>query len=1008
MHPRLLRPVTAATLTIAITALLLPPQRAQNARRGPGLPASESGIHQAITSRARALAARQMPLAIADQNRRTDIGQWPAISQEAKPWTRWWWHGSAVDPASLTRQLEALRDAGIGGVEITPIYGVRGDEAEFIPFLSDQWLRMLQHTLREASRLDLGVDMATGTGWPFGGPWVGDDTSSRTIAHRTWTLAQGERLAEPVRLRQAPLVRAAGTVPSPGAPRGTRPIQIADLVEPLTANPDLQALALEQVRYPRDLPLIVLMAYSDGGQAIDLTPRVGRNGSLDWDAPAGRWTLHALFLGWHGKLVERAAPGGEGPVIDHFSPSAIRQYLARFDRAFAGHNTPGLRAFFNDSYEVDDATGQGDGTPSLLDEFQRRRGYDLRRYLPALLGRDTEDRNARVLADYRETISDLLLDTFTAEWGSWAHGRNTLVRNQAHGSPASILDLYAASDIPETEGDEIRRFKWATSAGHVAGRRLVSAEAATWLGEHFRSTLADVRAAVDRFFVAGVNHIVYHGTAYSPESEPWPGRLFYAAVEFSPTSPWWDDFGALNRYVARVQSFLQTGRPDHDVLLYYPLYDQLAVPGSALLTHFGGANEPLTGTAFEEASALMQRRGFTYDFISDRQLRSTRVNRGRLITAGGGPYKVLVIPAGRFIPLETFEHVLSLARDGALVVSLKGWPSDISGLGDLETRRERFRRAAASVRFGPADAGRISEARLGRGRIFRGDDLERLLGRAGIARERLVDDSLQFARRTGAGGRLYFISNTTDRMLDGFVPLDVRSGELTVFDPMRGYRGRARVRRSPAGTFDAFLQFLPGESLVVMAGSAPAREDYPSYRAAGSAVEIQGPWTIRFVTGGPALPAARTLARLASWTTLGGDDLKAFSGTAEYTTRFPRPAGAAAAWRLDLARVKDSARVRLNGRELATLLGPAFLIRIDAALLSAENVLEVLVTNLSANRIADLDRRGVPWKKFYNVNFAARLAENRGPDGLFTAERWEPLDSGLIGPVTLTPLAAVR
>ena len=141
---------------------------------------------------------------------------------------------------------------------------------------------------------------------------------------------------------------------------------------------------------------------------------------------------------------------------------------------------------------------------------------------------------------------------------------------------------------------EIRRFKWATSAGHVAGRRLVSAEAATWLGEHFRSTLADVRADVDRFLVAGVNHIVYHGSAYSPESEPWPGRLFYAAVEFSPQNAWWDDFGALNRYVARVQSFLQRGKPDHDVLLYFPLYDALTVRESRL-RHFGGANAPPDG-----------------------------------------------------------------------------------------------------------------------------------------------------------------------------------------------------------------------------------------------------------------------------------------------------------------------------------------------------------------------------------------------------------------------------
>ena len=651
---------------------------------------------------------------------------------------------------------------------------------------------------------------------------------------------------------------------------------------------------------------------------------------------------------------------------------------------------------------------RGTGRRLLLDEFQRRRGYDLRRHLPALLGRDTEDRNARVLTDYRETISDLLLDTFTAEWGAWARGRKAVIRNQAHGSPASLLDLYAASDIPETEGEEIPRFKWATSAGHVAGRRLISAEAATWLGEHFRSTLADVRAAIDRFFIAGVNHIVYHGTAYSPESEPWPGRLFYAAVEFSPQNAWWDDFGALNRYVARVQSFLQSGKPDHDVLLYYPLHDSLAVRGKALLTHFGGANEPAAGTAFEKAGAMMQRRGFTYDYISDRQLLSSRVVGNHLVTAGGGSYKVLVLPASRFIPAGTFERVLRLARDGVPVVSLGGWPSDVSGLPDLPARRERLKRAAAAVRFGPANADGIREAPLGRGRILRGNDLERLLGRAGTTRERLVDESLRFARRADCPrARLFHLEPDRPdvRRMDPARRPDRRPDRLRSDARAPGQRTRPalprrHVRRLPPAS--------PGESLVVAAGLAAAPEPYATYRAAGPAAEIQGSWAVRFVKGGPRLPAARTIERLASWTGLGGDDVNWFSGTAEYTITFPRPGGDADAWQLDLGRVHDSARVRLNGRDLGTLIGPTFVIRIDAAQLSAVNVLEVSVTNLTANRIADLDRRGVSWKKFYNVNVAARLAENRTPDGLFTAAGWEPLDSGLIGPVTLTPLTADR
>jgi hypothetical protein len=949
---------------------------------------------------------------------------WPSIVAESKPWTRWWWHGSAVDRGSLTTQLEALAASGIGGVEVTPIYGVRGTEDRFISYLSPQWVAMFDHALREATRLKMGVDMATGTGWPFGGPWVGDDTAPRSLVHKTWTLSSGERLTEPVRLRQTPLVRAIGNqihVVNEGAlgdpPRGAAPaapvirpearaIQISDLVEPVSANRNLQALALEQVKYPKDLPLAVLMAYSETGDAEDLTSRVQADGRLDWSAPPGRWTLYAIFAGWHGKLVERAAPGGEGNVIDHFSIDAIRKYLQPFDRAFKGHSLGGLRAFFNDSYEVDDATGEADWTPRFFEEFEKRRGYDLRRHLPKLLGKGTDDSSARVLADYRETISDLLLDTFTTEWASWARRQGRQVRNQAHGSPASILDLYAASDMPETEGAEIQRFKWATSAAHVAGRRLVSAEAATWLGEHFRVRLADVRAAVDRFFVSGVNHIVYHGTAYSPSGDSWPGWQFYASVEFNPQNAWWDDFAALNTYVARVQSFMQSGRPDSDVLLYYPFYESLTVREQSLLSHFGGAAPPAQGTTFEKAAGTLQAAGFTYDFVSDRQLRRVRIENGRLTTEGGISYGAVVLPASRYVPLETMLPILELARGGATVVSLEDWPSDVSGLADLDARRARFRAAIAAVSFGPADPDGIREAVLGGGRILQGRDLGRLLARAGVRREPMVDRGLQFARRVDAMGRVYFVSNPADRAIDGWVPLDSRAPSVMAFDPMNGRHGSVTVRGSDAGR-EVYLQIPAGGSLILAESPATPRAAFSAYRTNGEPVAVAGSWTVRFVKGGPRLPPQRTVDRLVSWTTF-GQDAEVFSGTATYTATFAQPTPAGQSWQLDLGRVAESARVRLNGRNLATLLAPPYRVVLDSSQLRATNTLEVSVTNLSANRVRDLDLRSVPWKKFYNVNFPARLPENRGPDGLFTAARWEPFESGLLGPVTLTPLVAFR
>ena len=112
--------------------------------------------------------------------------EWPVVKQEAKPGTRWWWLGSAVDSANLTYNLETYAKAGIGAVEITPIYGVQGNEKNDIDFLSPRWMRMLGHVEAEGQRLGIEIDMNTGTGWPFGGPEVTVDEAATRVYFTTW------------------------------------------------------------------------------------------------------------------------------------------------------------------------------------------------------------------------------------------------------------------------------------------------------------------------------------------------------------------------------------------------------------------------------------------------------------------------------------------------------------------------------------------------------------------------------------------------------------------------------------------------------------------------------------------------------------------------------------------------------------------------------------------------------------------------------------------------------
>ncbi|MDZ7690760.1 MAG: glycosyl hydrolase [Balneolaceae bacterium] len=273
--------------------------------------------------------------------------EWPEITSENKPWTRWWWMGSTVNEQDLTERMEQYAAANIGGLEITPIYGVYGYEDQFINFLSPTWMDRLEYTLAEGDSLGLGIDMATGTGWPFGGPWIEQNHASKRLYFNTYEITGGSTVNQQISYVQEPylssvgntvyelhgFLRAEGEQPKGTAEQPLRnpesdPIEISEIEQPISANENLQALALSQVRFEQELPLAALMAYSGDGEVLDISDQVDENGNLEWDAPAGSWTLYAVFDGWHGKIVERAAPGGEGFVIDHFSGEALQHYLA--------------------------------------------------------------------------------------------------------------------------------------------------------------------------------------------------------------------------------------------------------------------------------------------------------------------------------------------------------------------------------------------------------------------------------------------------------------------------------------------------------------------------------------------------------------------------------------------------------------------------------------------------------------------------------------------------------
>lgn len=820
-----------------------------------------------------------------------------AAPDPARPWTRWWWPGSAVDEAGLTCQLEQFAAAGLGGVEITPIYGVRGAEDRNVAFLSPRWMELLAHTGREAQRLGLGVDLATGTGWPFGGPWVAPEDGAQKL------ILQDGRLA--------------------GAPTGMK--------------------------------------------------------------------------------VKRAAPGAEGLVVDPYSPAALERYLAPFGAAFAGFPSGLVRAQFHDSFEYYEAGW----TPALAETFRTMHGYDLQDHAAALFEKEPADPafTARLKADYRATLAKLHLD-YLRGWIRWSHDRGFAVRNQSHGAPANLLDLYGAVDIPETETfgstpfpiPGLRRawtstrdlpdplvLRMASSAAHVMGRPLVSSETCTWLREHWQVALAFAKPEIDRLFVCGINHVFYHGTAYSPPDAVWPGWLFYASTQFNPQNTWWADFAVLNAYVTRVQTVLQGGRPDHDVLLYWPFHDVLHAP-DGLMKQYGVHDRSwLTGSAFERTATTLLGAGYGVDYLSDDQLRQTRVVDGALVTPGGGRYRALVIPATRHLPVATLAHLLVL-QQGRAPVLYEALPEDVPGHGRLEERRTQFRSIRDAIARGGGRVGRLVET----------------LQRVGAVREPAAATGLDFIRRTHDAGHDYFFTNLTAQPFAGWLGLGTPAQAATLTDPLTGRTGAAPVR--PGDRPQVWLQLAPGESLLLhtLATAPEAPGEIWTWTApAGPAVPLAGEWQLEFLSGGPELPPVLLTTELKSWTELGGAAAQNFGGTARYRLEFDRPAGAADDWLLDLGDVRESARVRLNGADVATAWSLPFRLRVGDHLRPGRNVLELDVTNLAANRIRDLDRRKVDWKIMREINF---VNIDYQP---FDAAAWPTTPSGLLGPVTLTPLRKV-
>jgi hypothetical protein len=499
---------------------------------------------------------------------------WANPPREARLRAYWWWLNGCVTKAAITRDLEEMKATGWGGALICDADGSSQEGNEPAPhgptFLSPEWRELYKHALREADRLGLEMSLNIQSGWNLGGPTVTADDAAKKLVWSETRAAGPARLEQTLptppsrdgyyrdafvvayRLKPADELRLAGKDGSwsdGGEKRRTlRNWEEKAGHKPLHFSaPDTSLLLEDEAAMPGEED-------TRAADVLDLTPRLGKDGVLRWDVPAGAWRVFRFgcTIGNH-SYVSTSSEGWKGFSLDVLDAGAFRRYWDAVVEPLIADAGPlagkTLKYLHTDSWEVEPLNW----TPTMREEFRKRRGYDMLQYAPVLAGRIVESRAAsnRFLHDFRKTLGDLAIDNHYRPFRDGAHRHGLLIHPESGGPHAVPIDAQRClgfNDMPMSEfwawswrhrvGDQNRFFvKQPASAAHTYGRKLVAAEGFTTVGPHWQETLWDnLKPAFDKACCEGLNLLVWHAVVCSPAEQGMPGIQYFAGTHFNPNT----------------------------------------------------------------------------------------------------------------------------------------------------------------------------------------------------------------------------------------------------------------------------------------------------------------------------------------------------------------------------------------------------------------------------------------------------------------------------------------
>ena len=931
----------------------------------------------------------------------------------AKVRVYWWWLNSNVTNAAITRDLQEMRAKGIGGALIFDAGGPAGPTPAGPAFLSPEWRELYKHALREADRLGIELSLSIQSGWNLGGPTVKPEEAFKRVVWSEITATGPAKFAKPLpqpkanlgfyrdiavlayRLDDGGAKRAenpfSGGKNLASAAKAARPIRMLDIKTSSRefggSAPDTSPLLADDPDQPGEEDL-------RAKDVLDLTGNLDKDGNLRWDVPEGSWQVLRFGYTITGAKVSTSSPGWSGLALEYLDSDSLRSYWKQVVDPLIADAGPlagkSLKYFHTDSWEC----GGVNWTANFAEEFRKRRGYDLRPYLPVLAGRIVDSRSAsnRFLNDFRKTIGDCVADNHYRLFAEMSHLHGIGIHPESggpHGAPVDALKCLGRSDIPMMEfwarakthrvREEDRLFvKQAACAAHIYGKRIVAAEAFTTIAPHWQETLWDnLKPTFDQEACEGLNRAVVHQFTCSPPEMGVPGQEYFAGTHFNPQLSWWKYAGAFTAYLNRCQFLLQQGLFVADVCYYYGDH----VPNFVQLK----GSDP----------ARIQP-GYDYD-VCNAEVLLTRLAAadGRLTLPDGMSYRVLVLPDRKAMPLEVLCKLKDLVEAGATVIGPR--PEEDTGLTNFPQCDEEIRKIAAEL-WADCDGQAVKEHRAGKGRIVWGKTAREVLAADGVKSDFEFSAAqagafLDYIHRRDAGVDIYFVVNRLGRPEEARCTFRVSGKAPELWGPLTGRIRDAAAFKQADGRTTLPLEFSPFGSLFVVfrrpippSAAGTASCNFPVFSGPH---EIAGPWTVKFDPkwGGP---ESVEFAHLENWTKRPEAGIRYYSGAAVYRKVFDLPESLrqpASRVMLDLGDVRQIAAVRLNGRDLGVLWAMPMRVDVTEAVRPTANELEIEVTNFWPNRL--IGDAALPLEKRLTRTTVALKADT------------PLLDSGLLGPVVL-------